>query len=60
MFKVKKKDNRVTLTNCVFMSIDIVLVSFFVDFGHISHRFLVFLFLTLNKYTSTGNKIGLL
>ena len=37
MLKVKKKENRVISTNCVFISIDVVLVSFFVNFGHISH-----------------------
>ena len=48
MFKVKKKDTRATPTSCEFTSIDIVLVSFFVNFGQISYRFLV-LFI-LNKY----------
>ena len=47
--KVKKKDTRARSINCVFMSIDVVLVSFFVDFGHISHHFPVFLLLTLNR-----------
>ena len=49
MFKVKKKDTRVTSTKCVFMSIDVVMVSFLVNFRHISHRFLIFLYLTLNR-----------
>ena len=49
MVKVKKEDTRATSTNCMFMSTDAVLVSFFVNFGHISQRFLVFLFLSLNK-----------
>ena len=49
MFKVKKKDARVTSANCIFISIDIGLVSFFVNFGHISHRFLIFLSQTLNR-----------
>ena len=53
MFKVKKKDTRDTSTNCVFMSIGIVLVSFFVNFGPISLRFLVFL---LDGYIPTENK----
>ena len=43
MFKAEKKDTRATSTNCVFMSIDVVLVSFFVNFRHTSHPFLVFL-----------------
>ena len=34
------------------MSIDVVLVSFFVNFGHISHCFLVFLLLTSGKIVS--------
>ena len=51
MSKVKKKDTEATSTNSMFMSIDVVLVSFFVNFGHISHLFPLFLFLTLkNKY----------
>ena len=49
MFKVKKKDTGATSINGVFMPINVALVSFFVNFGHISHRFLVFLLLTLNK-----------
>ena len=43
MLKVKKKDTRATPSNCVFMLINVVLVSSFVNFGHIPHRFLVFL-----------------
>ena len=46
MFKVKKKDTRAMSINCVFMSIDIVLESFFVHFGDISDHLLVFLWLT--------------
>ena len=46
MFKIKKKDAWATSINCVFMSIDIVLVSFFVNFGHNSDCVLVFLLLT--------------
>ena len=49
MFKVEKKDTGVMSTNCVFMSLDVALVSFFVNFGHILHCFPVFLMLTLNK-----------
>ena len=57
MSKVKKKDTRTTSINCVFMSIEVVLVSFFVNFGHFSHRFLQILLLTLNWQIPTGNKI---
>ena len=32
--KVKKKDIRASLNNCIIMSIEVVLVSFVVDFGH--------------------------
>ena len=39
-----KKETRAASTNCIFMLIDVILVSFFVNFGHISCRFLVFLF----------------
>ena len=46
MFRVKKIDKKVASTNYVSISIDVILVTFFVNFGH---RFLVFLFLTLNK-----------
>ena len=48
MYKVKKKtpDQR---QQTVFMSINVVVVSFFVNFGHISHRFLVLLLRTLNR-----------
>ena len=49
MFKDKKKDTSATSINFGFMSIDIVLLSFFVNFGHILHYFPVFLLLTLNK-----------
>ena len=50
MLKVKKKYTRVMSSKCVFMSIDVVLVSFFfVKFGHFSHCFLVILLLTLNR-----------
>ena len=41
--KVKKKDIRASLNNCIIMSIEVVLVSFVVDFGHISYHSLVFL-----------------
>ena len=54
MFKVKKKDTTATSTNCVLMSIDVILVSFFVNFGHISHRFLV---IFIEQVNTTGNKI---
>ena len=46
-----------TSTNCAVMSIDVIPVSFFVNFGHISHRFLVFLLLTLNKLLSGNNMV---
>ena len=49
MFKVRKKDTTAMSTNCVFMSIDVVIVSFFVNSGYISYCFLVFLLLTLNR-----------
>ena len=39
MFKVKKKDIRVTSVNCMFTSTDIVLVPLFVNFGLISYLF---------------------
>ena len=57
MFKVKKKDTRAMTINFVFVSVDVSLVSFFVNFGHILHRFLVFLLLTSNRQILTGNKI---
>ena len=44
MLKVKKKDNRVTSTNCVFMSIDVILVSVFVNFEHFTLFSSVFIF----------------
>ena len=44
MFKVKNKDS----SCCWQTSIDVALVSFVVNFKHISHFFLVFSFLTLN------------
>ena len=47
--QVEKKDTRAMSFKCVFMLIDAVLVLFFVSFAHISHRFLVFLLLTLNR-----------
>ena len=37
MFKVQKKDTRAASIT-VFMSVDFVLVSFFVNSSHISHR----------------------
>ena len=49
MFKVKKNDTRATSVNYMFMSIDAVLVYFFVNLGHILNHFLVFLLLTLNR-----------
>ena len=49
MFKVKKKYTITTSANCVFMSIDVVQVFVFVNFGHITHRFLVFCLLSLNR-----------
>ena len=49
MLKFKKKDTRAMSNNCVFMSTDVVLVSFYVNVGHILHYFLVFLYLTLNS-----------
>ena len=39
MFKVKNKHTRATSTNHVVISIDVVLVYFFVHFGHITHGF---------------------
>ena len=47
MLKVKKKDNVDWRHSSVF----------FVNFGHISHHFLLLLLLTLNTLTPTGNKI---
>ena len=41
MSKVKKKDTRAMSINCVLMSIGVVLVSFFVNFGHFFDCFLV-------------------
>ena len=46
-----------TSTNCVVMSIDVIPVPFFVNFGHISHRFLVILLLTSNKLLSRNNMV---
>ena len=43
MMSVKKKDTTMMSVNCMFMSIDIILMSFFVNFGHFSHHFLVIL-----------------
>ena len=58
MLLVKKKIHQAMSTNWMFMSIHVFLVSFFVNFGHISHRFLVFLLvLNLKRYIPTGNKI---
>ena len=45
MFKVKKEDTRAMSINCVFMSTDVILVPFFVNFEHNSLRFLVFFFI---------------
>ena len=45
MFKDKKKDTRAKSINCVFMSMGVDLVSFVVNVGHNSHRFLFFFFL---------------
>ena len=39
MSKVKKKDTRVMSINCMFMSVDVILVIFFVNFGHFSQFF---------------------
>ena len=47
MFKDKKKDTRAKSINCVFMSMGVDLVSFVVNVGHNSHRFLVYLFVCL-------------
>ena len=49
MLEVKKKGTRATSSKFVFMSIDVVLVSCFVNFVHISHCLLVFLWLTLKR-----------
>ena len=49
MFRVKKKDTRATSTNCVFMSMDVIVVSSVVNVGHNLHRFVVFLLLALNR-----------
>ena len=43
MFNVKKKDTRTVSTNCVFMFIDVVLVPFFVNFGHFTSFSSVFI-----------------
>ena len=47
MLKFKKKHTRATLT----------VHSCFVNFGYISHLFLVFLLLPLNSQIPTGNKM---
>ena len=49
MLYVEKKDTRAMPTNCVFKSIGVVLVSFFVNFRHILHCFLGFLLLSLEQ-----------
>ena len=41
--QIKKEDIRATSTTCVFMSIDVVLMSFFVNFGHTLQRSKVFI-----------------
>ena len=47
MFKVIKKDTIVKSINdinCVSKSVDVILVSVFVNFGYISHRFHTIIF----------------
>ena len=49
MFNGKKNDTRAMSISGMLMSVDVALVSFFVNFGNISHCVPIFLLLTLSR-----------
>ena len=56
MFKVTKKDTRGMSINFVLLSIDVFLVSFFINFGHISPFSSVFI-VNFEQVNKIGHKI---